>query len=76
MGIKIARIMRWKTVGVLEGDTTSFRADETDIGGLEKFKSLLRSDKGHGEVWIQTIFYRRRAKLRTKAVSRRVCVYS
>jgi len=43
--VKIARIMQWKAVGVLEGDTTSFSADEIDVGGLEKFKSLLLSDK-------------------------------
>ncbi len=43
--VSIARIMQWKHIGVLEGDTTSFNMDEPDESSLENFKSLLLSDK-------------------------------
>ena len=43
--VEIARTMQWGSVGVIEGDITSFRAAGLNKVDLKKFKSLLLSDK-------------------------------
>ena len=42
--VKVARVMNWSSVAILEGDITSYSADEVDDRALAEYRSLLRSD--------------------------------